>query len=132
MRWTSTSTYPLIGEKQAGRQPARIPQRPIADQARHAGTRASPARPAGLQAAAIAGEAGKTQRHRAPEPNKRKTKFLEEKVYFFSPNFCESPFFLSELQIRTNHLSQLFKPCVLPPWSGFEGGFIFLFFIYFG
>jgi hypothetical protein len=26
-------------------------------------------------------------------------------------------------QNRANHLPQLFKPCILPPWSGFEGGF---------
>jgi hypothetical protein len=46
-----------------------------------------------------------------------------EKVYFSSPNFHESPLFLPQLQNRANHLPQLFKPCILPPWSGFEGGF---------
>jgi hypothetical protein len=47
----------------------------------------------------------------------------KEKVYFSSPNFHESPLFLPQLQNRANHLPQLFKPCILPPWSGFEGGF---------
>jgi hypothetical protein len=47
----------------------------------------------------------------------------KEKVYFSSPNFHESPLFLPHLQNRANHLPQLFKPCILPPWSGFEGGF---------
>jgi hypothetical protein len=55
-----------------------------------------------------------------------------EKVNFSSLNFCESPLFLPELQNRANHLPQLFKPCILPPWSGFEVGFVFVFFIYFG
>jgi hypothetical protein len=69
-----------------------------------------------------------------------------EKVYFSSPNFHESPLFLPQLQNQANHLPQLFKPCILPPWSGFEGGFatvnggfatvsgfvFFFFFIYFG
>jgi hypothetical protein len=45
----------------------------------------------------------------------------KEKVYF--PHFHESPLFLPQLQNRANHLPQLFKPCILPPWSGFEGGF---------
>jgi hypothetical protein len=46
-----------------------------------------------------------------------------EKVYFSSPNFHESSFFLPQLRNRANHLPQLFKPCILPPWSSFEGGF---------
>jgi hypothetical protein len=49
--------------------------------------------------------------------------FFLEKVYFSSPNFRESPLFLLQLQNRANHLPQLFKPCILPPWSGFEDGF---------
>jgi hypothetical protein len=51
------------------------------------------------------------------------TKKKKEKVYFSSPNFHESPLFLPQLQNRANRLPQLFKPCILPPWSGFEGGF---------
>jgi len=47
-----------------------------------------------------------------------------EQVTFFSSNFYESPFFLSQLQNRANHLPQLFKPCILAPWSGFECGFV--------
>jgi hypothetical protein len=68
------------------------------------------------------------------------------KSLLFLPNFHESPIFLSQLQNRANHIPQLFKPCILPLWSGFEGGFatvngafatltavlFFLFFIYFG
>jgi hypothetical protein len=48
---------------------------------------------------------------------------VPEKVYFSSANFNESPSFIPQLQNRANHLPQLFKPCILPPWSGFEGGF---------
>jgi hypothetical protein len=46
-----------------------------------------------------------------------------EKVYFFSPNSHKSSLFIPQLQNRTNHLPQLFKPCILPPSSGFKGGF---------
>jgi hypothetical protein len=47
----------------------------------------------------------------------------EEKVYFSSPNSHKSSLFLPQLQNRINHIPQLFKPCILPPSSGFEGGF---------
>jgi hypothetical protein len=47
----------------------------------------------------------------------------KEKVYFSSPISHKSPLFLPQLQNRTNHLPQLFKPCILAPSSGFEGGF---------
>jgi hypothetical protein len=50
------------------------------------------------------------------------TNKVKEKVYFSSPNSHQSPFFLSQLQNRTNHLPQLFKPCISPPSSGFEAG----------
>jgi hypothetical protein len=55
----------------------------------------------------------------ARAPSKKK----KEKVYFFSPNSHQSPLFLPQLQNWTNHLLQLFKQCILPPSSGFEGGF---------
>jgi hypothetical protein len=47
-----------------------------------------------------------------------------EKVYFSSLNSHQSSFFLPQLQNRTNHLPQLFKPCILPLSSGFEGGLL--------
>jgi hypothetical protein len=47
----------------------------------------------------------------------------KEKVYFSSPNSHKSSLFLPQLQNRTNHLPQLFKPCILHPSSGFESGF---------
>jgi hypothetical protein len=59
---------------------------------------------------------------------------LWKKIHITSSNFRESPFFLLELQNRAKHIPQLLKPFILHPCPfiiGFEGGFVFFFFIYF-
>jgi hypothetical protein len=89
------------------------------------GFRAKPTRKKGLRGKEK--KEGKAQKERGTGPKgewrpKKKRLFYLEKVYFSSSNFRESPFFLPQLQNRTNYLPQLFKPCILPPWSGFEGG----------
>jgi hypothetical protein len=58
-------------------------------------------------------------KHRPHWPNEQ-----EKKIYFSSPNFHQNPLLLPQLQNRTNNLPQLFKPCILSPASGFEGGFL--------
>jgi hypothetical protein len=40
----------------------------------------------------------------------------KEKIYFTSLNYSKSLVFLSKLENRVNHLPQLLKPFVLPPW----------------
>jgi hypothetical protein len=46
--------------------------------------------------------------------------FLLEKVHITSLNFCESPFFLPELQNRAKHLPQLLKPFIFLPWPYYK------------
>ena len=47
-----------------------------------------------------------------------------EKVCFTPSNYHESLVFLPQQRNRVLHLPQLFKPCILPPSSGFEGCFV--------
>ena len=61
--------------------------------------------------------------------------FRPEKVHIIFLNFYESLFFLPELENWVNHLPELLKPFILPPWlviSSFQRRFVFFFFIYFG
>ena len=45
--------------------------------------------------------------------------FMEEKVHFTSPNYPRSLVFLLELKNQINHLHQLLKLFILPPWLGY-------------
>jgi hypothetical protein len=58
-----------------------------------------------------------------------------QEVHFRSLNFRESLLFIPELQNRVKYIPQLFKPCILCPWHGYERfsrQFCFFIFIYFG
>ena len=53
-------------------------------------------------------------------PAKSRHIYRGKKVYFTSLNYPQSLVFLPELQNRVNHLPQLLKLSILPPWTGYR------------